>query len=145
MKLLQDWLEDPDGGNFPLIGPDRDWTSASDLLSLRRRAESDTFSKWVAEKFLPLYHRYLGRYVHTKTPDEHNEVNYKDSAVLKMVSMLAATLAALLIIAPVLILYTISSMGARLGVIAVFTIVFSLCITKLGNAKRGEVFAATAA
>jgi hypothetical protein len=145
LNFLQEWLDDPKAGNFPLLGPDRNWTSATDLLSLRRRAESDTFSKWVSEKLLPPYHRYLGRFIHKKTPDQYNEVKYKDSAVLKTASMLATTLVALLIIAPVAILYKISSMEARLGVMAAFTVLFSLCITGLTNAKRGEIFAATAA
>ncbi|KAF8852036.1 hypothetical protein BDZ45DRAFT_807817 [Acephala macrosclerotiorum] len=143
--VLKDYSQNPQlNRQFSLLGSDSNWTSAADLLSLRRRAESGTFSKWVSEKLLP-YHHNLGRFIHKKTPDQYNEVKYKDSAVLKTVSMIATTLAAMLIIAPVAILYKISSMEVRLEVMAAFIVLFSLCITKLTNAKRGEVFAATAA
>lgn len=127
------------------MGPDREWVFASDLLALRRRADSDPFSKWVSEKLLPCYHRILGRHVHKKSPDKYKEVKYKDSGVLKAASVLATALAALLIIAPVVALYEISSMEARLGAMACFTVFFSLCIIGLTNAKRSEIFAATAA
>jgi len=145
LNYLQEWLDDPDGGNFPLMGPDRKWVFASDLLAIRRRADSDPFSKWVSEKLLPCYHRRLGKYLHQKSPDKYNEVKYKDSGVLKAASMLATTLAALLIVAPVVALYELSSMEARLGLMACFTVLFSLCITSLTNVKRSDIFAATAA
>jgi hypothetical protein len=50
-----------------------------------------------------------------------------------------------MLIAPVVILYEISSMRARLGIMAGFTVVFSLCMAGLTNAKRSDIFAATAA
>jgi hypothetical protein len=59
--------------------------------------------------------------------------------------MLATTLAALLIVAPVVVLYETSSMRARLGLVATFTVLFSLCVARLTGAKRTDVFAATAA
>ena len=145
LRYLQEWLANPRGGKFPLEGPDRNWTYSNDLLALRRRAESDSFSKWFSEKLLPFYHRVFGRYIHKKNSHRENEVSYKDSVILKVASMLATTLAALLIVAPVVILDEINSMKARLGLMSAFTVLFSLCITRLTNAKRTEVFAATAA
>jgi hypothetical protein len=94
---------------------------------------------------LPFYHQVLGRHVHKRSPDRYREVNYKDSGVLRVASLLATTLAALLIVAPVVALYEIGSMEARLGVMVGFTVLFSLCITGVTGAKRTEIFAATAA
>lgn len=145
LHYLQDWLLDPKGGKFPLQGPDRNWVYSNDLLALRRRAESDFSAKWVSERLLPLYHRILGRYIHKKNPHRENEVTYSDSLILKAASMLATTLAALLIVAPVVVLYEIGSMRARLGLMATFTVLFSLCVARLTGAKRTDVFAATAA
>ena len=59
--------------------------------------------------------------------------------------MMATALAAILIIAPVVILYEISNMRARLGTMVGFTVVFSLCMAGLTNAKGSDIFAATAA
>jgi hypothetical protein len=64
---------------------------------------------------------------------------------MRAVSVMATVLAAVLIIAPVVVLYEISNMRARLGTMAGFTVVFSLCMTGLTNAKRRDIFAATAA
>lgn len=144
LKDLRDWLEDPKGGNFPLIGADRDWTQSTDLLALRRRNESDPFSRWVMEKLIPRYHRVLG---HTyKYPSiNSNEISYSDSIVLYVASVLAATLASLLVVGSVIILYEVAAMRAQLGAMAAFTVVFSLSLTLLTNTKRSDVFAATAA
>jgi hypothetical protein len=87
----------------------------------------------------------LGRYIHKKNPLHENEVTYSDSLILMAASMLATTLAALLIVAPVVVLYEIGSMRARLGLMATFTVLFSLCVASLTGAKRTDVFAATAA
>jgi len=145
LHYLQKWLDDPNGGKFPLVGADCKWVYASDLLALRRRAESDSFSKWVTERLLPWYHRVFGRYIHKKNPHRANEVSYNDSLILKVASMAATTLAALLIVAPVVVLDEINSMRVRLGLMSVFTVVFSLCVARLTGAKRTDVFAATAA
>ncbi|KAH8766350.1 hypothetical protein F5882DRAFT_442927 [Hyaloscypha sp. PMI_1271] len=145
LHYLQDWLLEPKGGKFPLQGPDRNWVYSNDLLALRRRAESDFFAKWVSERLLPWYHRILGRYIHKKNPLRENEVTYSDSLILMAASMLATTLAALLIVAPVVVLYEVCSMRARLGLMATFTVLFSLCVARLTGAKRTDVFAATAA
>jgi FtsH-binding integral membrane protein len=118
---------------------------ATDLLALRRRAESDSFSKWVSERLLPWYHLVFGRYIHKKNPHRDNEVSYNDSLILKAASMSATMLAALLIVAPVVVLDEINSMRVRLGLMSVFTVVFSLCVARLTGAKRTDVFAATAA
>lgn len=145
LHYLQDWLLEPKGGKFPLQGPDRNWIYSNDLLALRRRAESDFFAKWLSERLLPWYHRILGRYIHKKNPLRENEVAYSDSLILMAASMLATTLAALLIVAPVVVLYETSSMSARLGLMAIFTVLFSLCVARPTGAKRTDVFAATAA
>jgi hypothetical protein len=96
------------------------------------------------EKLIPRYHRVLG---HTyKYPSiNSNEISYSDSIVLYVASVLAATLASLLVVGSVIILYEVAAMRARLGAMAAFTVVFSLSLTLLTNTKRSDVFAATAA
>jgi len=144
LKNLLDWIEDPKGGNFPLIGADDNWLQSSDLLALRRRNESDNFSRWIMEKLIPCYHHLLG---HTyKRPSlDSNEISYSDSIILYGASMFAATLASLTIVCSVIILYEVKAMRARLGIMAASTVLFSLFLTLLTNAKRSDVFAVTAA
>lgn len=144
IKNLRDWLEDPKGGNFPLIGGDCNWVHSSDLLALRLRSETDSFSRWVIETVIPFYHRVCGRRYKRPSIDS-NEISYSDSIVLYCASILAALLASLLIVSSIIVLYEVTSMRARLGVMAAFTVVFSLLLTLLTNAKRSDVFAATAA
>jgi hypothetical protein len=145
LHYLQEYLLDPQGGNFPLEGADRNWLYSTDLLALRRRAESDSFSKRVSESLLPWYHRLFGRYIHKRNPHRENEISYSNTLILKAASMLATTLAALLIVAPVVVLDEIRSMRVRLGLMCAFTVVFALCVARLTGATRSDVFAATAA
>lgn len=144
LKNLRDWLKDPKGGKFPLIGADRDWVQATDLMALGRRNESDPVSLWVMERLIPYYHRLLG-YTYKRPSSDSNEISYSDSIVLYGASVLAATLASLLIVSSIIILYEVTAMRARLGVMAAFTVIFSLFLTLLTNARRSDVFAATAA
>jgi hypothetical protein len=64
-----------------------------------------------------------------------------------MVAILSTLISALLLLGAILSLYFIpaTKMGKRLAVIGVFTVMFAASIAVLTNAKRGEIFAATAA
>lgn len=64
LKMLREWLERPSMGAMPLLGLDRNsWDSIheNDILSLHPRTPSDSFSVWVSETLVPIYHRFLGR------------------------------------------------------------------------------------
>jgi Family of unknown function (DUF6594) len=67
--------------------------------------------------------------------------------VVWIVATLSIVLSALLLLGALLAFYFIPTtrMGKRLAVIGVFTVVFAASIGVLTNAKRGEIFAATAA
>ena len=45
----------------------------------------------------------------------------------------------------IIVLYVIHDMATRLGLLALFTAIFSLCLTVATKAKVTEIFAATAA
>ena len=59
-----------------------------------------------------------------------------------MVSLLVA---AFLLIGAVVALYFIKSQGSRLGTLGAFTLLFAGAVGLLTNARRSEVFGATAA
>jgi hypothetical protein len=149
LGYLQQWLSHPSCGNFPLIGPDHTiWkeTPPHDLLALGTCPSSDPFSRWAIHSFVPRYHQFVGH--HFRKPhsgSQYDSVEYDSRKITRVVSIISAILAAILLIAPVVILYEISNMPTRLAIMAGFTVVFSLCMTGLTNAKRGDIFAATAA
>ena len=95
---------------------------------------------------MPRYHRFIGHHFRKPDPRSQSEyVEYNSRKIARAASIISTILAAVMLIAPVVILYEISSMRARLGIMAGFTVVFSLCMVGLTNAKRSDIFAATAA
>jgi len=70
---------------------------------------------------------------------------FHDSSLLQLTFLITSLLASLLPIASISILYCINSMSARLGTIAAFNIVLSLCLSAFTTANRSEAFAITAA
>ncbi|KAF5232585.1 hypothetical protein FAUST_8617 [Fusarium austroamericanum] len=61
------------------------------------------------------------------------------------ISYISTVLAAVLLIGAIVILYNIDSDNLKLGLIALFTVLFSASVGLLTNAKRAEVFGAAAA
>lgn len=54
-------------------------------------------------------------------------------------------LAALLLVGAIAVLYVVNSDKVKLGLIAIFTTIFAASVGLLTNAKRSEIFGATAA
>ncbi len=72
-------------------------------------------------------------------------MRYKDSKVLRVADVFSTLVSSTLPITSIIVLNYIDRMIMRLLVIALFTMVFSLILTLMANARRIEVFAATAA
>jgi hypothetical protein len=150
LRMLQDWLDRPTMGNLALIGADRDtWGGIdkpidpnSDLLTPKLRQESDAFSRWLAEKFVTwVYHIFWYR---VKKPQdlEAGITSYRDNITQRYASYITTTVASLLPILAIIILHCVDPMNTRLGLIALFTIAFTISLTIFTNAKRGEIFTA---
>jgi len=56
-----------------------------------------------------------------------------------------ATLACVLPVASIALLYAVESMSKRLGIIAALTALFSVCLALMTSAGMADIFAATAA
>ena len=86
LKVLREWLERPSMGAMPLLGLDRNsWDSLNenDLLSLHPRTPTDSFSVWVSETLVPIYHRFLGQRTKVRFFDFMKYINkYANSALL---------------------------------------------------------------
>lgn len=149
LNYLQSWLSRPSCGNFPIIGPDHTiWkeTPPQDLLSLQSPTNSDPFSRWAITSFIPTYHRLLGHHFRDPDPESQTEyIEYNSTKIARVASFISTIVAVVMLIAPVAVLWKISSIKARLGTMAGFTVVFSLLMAGLTSAKRSDIFAATAA
>ena len=84
-----------------------------------------------------------------KVPDGGSDVPIVGYAsgrrIASFIAYLSTILAALLLFGAILVLYKVTSDDVKLGLIALFTTIFAASVGLLTNAKRSEVFAATAA
>lgn len=135
-------------GRYPLVGPDRDiWTNSNrnDLFALRARPESDAVSVFITDYFMPLFHTLFGWCLKPRAKGQTTtSVHYNDRHILRFASAVATLLSAVAMVTPIAVLYKITSMPVRIGVMAAFTAAFSVALSVLTNTKRGEIFAATA-
>jgi hypothetical protein len=63
LGLLRSWFERPGMGAFPLLGMDRHaWNKEyeADLVAVRRREYTDSFSEWITDKLIPVFHHAVG-------------------------------------------------------------------------------------
>jgi uncharacterized membrane protein YqjE len=69
---------------------------------------------------------------------------YKKAHVVQTVAALTMVLAAVLLLGVIVNLYLVSDPKSKLGLVAMYTLFFAFSIAMCTNAKRFEVFAATA-
>ncbi|KAJ3544900.1 hypothetical protein NM208_g2782 [Fusarium decemcellulare] len=134
-------LEDRDA--FPMLGGHSSslYDDPDDLVVLHRAEPPDRLTMFVQDYFGFLF----------KEPDTHNAttgplVGYASGKKISaFISYLSTILAALLLIGAIVVLYNATSDNLKLGLIALFTITFAASVGLLTNARRAEVFGATAA
>ncbi|KAK0744195.1 hypothetical protein B0T18DRAFT_330447 [Schizothecium vesticola] len=148
VHCLSDWLERPSMGDFPLTSIDRlAWTSPSftgDLGALRARAPEDPTSRWLAGTALPLFHRVVacGR---RRSGAPAALCTYEESRLKRAVDVFATVVAALLPLLSTVTLFLLKTDGQRLGALVVVSAGFAAALALVTNARRVEVFGATAA
>jgi hypothetical protein len=107
-----------------------------DLVSLAKPLEEDYFSRFLLNNWL---------FKKRKTSDPFDRtVIYKKAHVVQTVAALAMVLAAILLIGAIVNLYLVSEPKAKLGLVAMYTLFFAFSLALCTNAKRFEIFAATA-
>ncbi|KAF2730705.1 hypothetical protein EJ04DRAFT_567476 [Polyplosphaeria fusca] len=124
---------------MPLIsGRAKDFLSdKADLIALRRAAEEDMLSKLLQDHW-PFPKRA------TDDPLDRTTI-YKNTHVVRTVAGISMIPAAIVLIGAIVSLHAVTSDQAKLGLVATYTLLFAASITLLTNARRAEVFAATAA
>lgn len=149
---MQNYLQTSEMGSNALTGDDaRIWGSVldrdsqnPDLITLCPREKKDAFSAWAAEStIINLLRCGCARFM--KPSRVHGVVGYQDGTIYRVTYWFTSILASLIPIASIAVLYRVQSMSARLGIIAGFNVLVSICLMALTGAKRAEVFAITAA
>lgn len=111
--------------------------SELDLVTLQKPVETDHLSRLLRNHWM------------FKKRDATNLLDrtalYRNSHIVRTVATLDLILAAVLLIGAIVTLYLVSSPEAKLALLAVFTLLFAASVALCTNAKRPEVFAATAA
>ncbi|KAH8651868.1 hypothetical protein BGZ60DRAFT_569053 [Tricladium varicosporioides] len=151
LRSLQDWLERLNMGNLALIGKDRDTWGASDeplshnmdLLAIRSDGGTDTFSKWFSQKFIHWFHHIFWHRMKKADDVESGISSYDHKNLQKLTSHITTIVASSLPILAIVVLYYVSAMNARLGLMALFTVVFAASLSFFTNTTRGGIFIAT--
>jgi hypothetical protein len=130
---------DEDGKPIPLIsGRARFFLDEDDdLITLAKPIEEDYLSR-------SLLNYWLFKKRKTTDPFDRTAI-FKKSHVVRTVSAIGMVLAAALLIGAIVTLYLVPKPKAKLGSVAAFTMLFALSLAMCTNARRAEVFAATAA
>lgn len=125
--------------SYPIVRgkAERMYEDEYELASLRSPPDKDVFSQLLRDHWRPVGSRHLS--------SADGADYFLDRHVVRVVAVISAVVAAILLIGAIATLYFIQTRGARLGTIACFTVLFALSLGLLTNAKRAEIFAATAA
>ncbi|POS69131.1 hypothetical protein DHEL01_v212473 [Diaporthe helianthi] len=148
LGFIKEWLERDSMGAFPIFGPDMDaWSHTEDLIALKPRSPQDPTSRWFTATIFPLYHGLIGQKVKDPESPELGDglYNCNEAILSSRANIFTTVLASLLPVLSITVLYTIHADIIKLGLIVVFSACFSLALALTTNARRIEIFAATAA
>ncbi|SPO03231.1 uncharacterized protein DNG_05913 [Cephalotrichum gorgonifer] len=134
LAAYRGWFKTPPalGGRAKTFLDDRD-----DLVATNNAMEADYLSRflrqhWPAKEDIPTDGCYvIGR--------------FNEDAVRVAVGIINTIVAAVLLVGPISGLYLVQSDKSKLAMIAAFTATFALTVGLLTNARRAEIFGATAA
>ncbi|KAF2472379.1 uncharacterized protein BDR25DRAFT_333263 [Lindgomyces ingoldianus] len=112
----------------------------ADFVALRPALERDRLSQFL--------HKYGGyaTFLCKGNGNSASSVHYfSEQHISQIVTFIGVLTSAILLIGAIVSLYVVGRPGVRLGMIAGFTILFALSVALFTNARRAEIFTATAA
>ncbi|KAH8760689.1 hypothetical protein BGZ57DRAFT_608889 [Hyaloscypha finlandica] len=165
VRTLREWIESPHlGGGCGFIGRDLGGfvqPSAYDaryegdfVRPIESPGEDDFLSQFLSGPFLKLFHKFWYRH---KTPapldpesqsgpgNKSSLYYYSDEHIHATIGVIGTVASSLAPMISIIVLYVIHSVKIRLGLVCVFTFIFSLVLALATKARRIEIFAATAA
>ncbi|KAK6843238.1 hypothetical protein PG989_008303 [Apiospora arundinis] len=156
VQKFEEWLTRPSLGAVYLRGRDRNvWARGEDLMCLQRPPHGHRLSGFIARYTL----RNRGSQSNTTpptsssppsgsypaSPDANGIFSYDDSRIVDTANLIGTIVASVLPVLSIAILYTVRSMAARLGFVALFSALFSTCLWYMNDGNLVEVFGATSA
>ncbi|PQE33673.1 hypothetical protein CJF32_00010834 [Rutstroemia sp. NJR-2017a WRK4] len=146
LEFLNNWLVDPRQGDCALEGLDRNvWKEGKDLLVIRTdRIATDSFTRALRKPLTAVWYKLRMWRYHRQADEESMIYEYEENTVIRVADMIGTAIASLLPVLAIIVLYSVRGILVRLGIIAMFTVVFALALIVTMNAKRVEIFAATA-
>ncbi|KAH8885606.1 hypothetical protein GQ53DRAFT_828647 [Thozetella sp. PMI_491] len=148
LKFLISWFERPSMGCFPIRGLDLNaWDDEEDLAAVKPRVAGDPISKWFMNTVFPMYHRLVGEKLKDPESPELGDgiFTYEESRLAAVVHVFITVVASLLPLASMVVLFVVESYTQRLGIMVGFSACFAVALALMTNARRVEIFAATAA
>jgi hypothetical protein len=157
LNFLQEWLRDSKGGS-DFLAKNNNVESLlyepeykHDLITLSqlsgRSPEQDPFFHLLGKKVLRWYHFCIGQ--HRKNgsrivDEESNIVDYSESTVQRAANIVATVLSSVLPLVAILVLDRFKDTRTRIYISVSITAVFAFILALFTNARRVEIFAATA-
>ncbi|KAH6621929.1 hypothetical protein C7974DRAFT_464372 [Boeremia exigua] len=135
-----------------LCGPDSDVYGSvlqpkdysHELVVLHARRDSDSFSRILGNHALNVLHTL--NFLRWRKPNPKlGVVSFSDQKIFKFTFWLTSAIACVIPVASIAVLTTVRSLSARLGTIAGFNALISLCLSFFTDARRADVFSITAA
>ena len=148
LDFLQKWFKDTKMGSFPLVGKDStlwECSKPSDLIAVRKRKAEDPLSTLFLSRAYLWWHNCIGYRMKKPVDEEALYFEYRDGKILRVANIVASILSSGILVASIVVLNYVQKTSVRLALVAVFTQVFSLFLILATNARKVEVFAATAA
>ncbi|KUJ16321.1 uncharacterized protein LY89DRAFT_734427 [Mollisia scopiformis] len=143
LRALRNWFFNNSAGTKDGDRAAQLWGASSnifsdphDLVALRVPADQDRFSSFI--------HHNFGVFFQTASPDGRTTYT-SEAAIARFIAILSTILAAVLLFGSIISLYVVKSDKALLGMLSAWTVLFAACVGLLTNARRDQVFAATAA
>ncbi|KAF2107287.1 hypothetical protein BDV96DRAFT_506453 [Lophiotrema nucula] len=124
--------------SFPTLGGHSAdlYDNIDDLVALRVQEDQDRLTTFVQDRLGCLF---------PARPSERGIAYASDRAISSFIAWFSTLLAAVLLIGAIVVLYKVQPPKWRLGLIAAFTSLFAGSVGLLTNARRAELFGATAA
>lgn len=131
--------------SLPLLaGRAKDFLSdENDLVALRPPPESDYLSRLLQDNWKTIQR--LNPKTNTSSDPIDQTTIYKNRHIMRTVATVGMLIAATLLIVAIMSLYVVKDEKVKLGLVAIYTLLFALSVALLTSARRAEVFAATAA
>jgi hypothetical protein len=112
------------------------FSNPHDLIALRVPADQDRLSAFI--------HNNFGIFFQTSAPDGRTTYT-SEAAISRFVAILSTVLAAVLLFGAIISLYNVTNEKSLLGMLSGWTVLFAACVGILTNARRDQIFGATAA